>query len=243
MNDKVKNLLSQVQTVHDEGKKRFVVYGIEGVGKTTWASRAPNPIFLSTEDGLGKIKVPAFPVAKTWLDIEASVSDLLKEKHDYKTLVLDTIDGADSLLQKNIVEKNKKTSIEDWSYGKGYVIVAEEFRRFLWSLERLRAEKDMHIVVIGHSQVRIFNCPDGPDYDRYEMSCSKRIAAMLKEWSDALFFFRFEVFVKEEGHRNKGARGDRVIETTHAPAWEAKNRLGLPEQMPMNGIEFWQKIK
>lgn len=243
MTEKPKGLLTSVQTKHDEGEKRFVAYGNEGVGKTTWASRAPKPIFLTTEDGLGKIEAPSFPLARKWTDLTDAIDALLAEKHDYKTLVLDTCDGSDSLLQRHVIEENKKTSIEDFGFGKGYVLVAERYRKFLALLERVRLEKKMHIVILGHSQVRMFQSPDGPDYDRYEMSCSKRIAAILKEWADALLFFRFEVFVKEAGHKHKGARGERVIEATHAPAWEAKNRLGLPEQMPLNGLEFWKLIK
>jgi hypothetical protein len=219
--------------------EKIVLYAPEGWGKTTWASKAEKPVFLSTEDGLKYIKVDTFPEPKEWLDIFGAVETLRNEKHDFKTFVVDTLDWAEHLCQAFLLKRDDKKSIEAYGYGKGYVLAFEEFKKFLVVLDSLRREKEMDIIFLAHSNVKPFSNPTGDNFDRYEMKLDKKLAALTKEWSDCVLFGHYDVKVDER----KGYGGDRIIQTNYSPAWDAKNRYGISTPISSNADDFWKIIK
>jgi hypothetical protein len=215
--------------------QRVVIYGPESVGKSTLAAATPNPLFIDTEDGTSQLDV-ARVQATTFSDIEQAIKEIAKDSQGFKTIVLDTLDWAEKNMIEDILRKGKKDSIEDFGYGKGYVYVTEAVAKFLASLDTL-IERGISVVLLAHSQVKKFDPPDaGQGYDRYELKMSKGCAPLVKEWADAILFVNFDTKVREpEQGKAKGVGGkERVIHTVRCAAWDAKNRHGLTEKLPMS---------
>lgn len=210
------------------------IYGPAGVGKTTLGNSLPNPVFLDIEGGTDHLNLTRFPEVNTWEDITKAVAQLTTSEHDFKTLVIDTADWAEKRLAEHLCRKANKDSIEDFGYGKGYVILAEEFAKFLTSLDAL-LKRGMHVVFLAHSTVRKFESPDqAGSYDRFELKLTKQVAPLLKEWVDVLLFTNYVTKVAEsDTGRKRGVGGkERAIYTTHSAAFDAKNRHGLEDKLP-----------
>lgn len=216
--------------------QRVVIYGVEGIGKSTLASYAPAPLFLDTENGSAQLDVDRVNV-RTLGDIREVYEMLTTASGQYKTLVLDTADNLYRLCADSICAEYKKTNIEEFGYGKGYAMTAERFREVLTCFDNL-AHAGYHIVIISHAKVTTISPPDTAEYSKYCIKvCAPQKQAeasreLLKEWCDALLFCRYDICVNQQDKKAVG-ENRRVVATTSAPAWEAKNRLGLPESMPM----------
>ncbi len=217
-----------------EKPQRVVIYGPEGIGKSTLASAFPAPVFLDTEGGTIHLNITRFPQPEGWEEILGLIAQLGQSEHNFQTLVIDTVDWLERLLIEHICRKAHKDGIEDFGYGKGYTYLAEEFSRFLQSLEPLR-NRGMHLVMVAHSTIRKFEQPDAAGaYDRYELKLSKQCAPLLKEWCDLLLFVNYFTKVTETDGRKKAVGGkERRIYTAHCAAFDAKNRHGLDDVLPM----------
>lgn len=228
------SILKRVSSGRITRPQKVVLYGPEGIGKSTLAGKLPKPVFIDTEGGTHHLDVVRFPDITTWEEITAAVAQLATEDHDFKTLVIDTADWLEKRLAEHICRKANKESIEDFGYGKGYVILAEEFSKFLASLDGL-LKRGMHIVFLAHSTVRKFESPDqAGGYDRFELKLSKQVAPLLKEWTDLILFGNYVTKLAEnESGKKRGVGGrERTLFTTHTAAWDAKNRHGLEEKLP-----------
>lgn len=215
---------------------RVLVYGVEGIGKTTLAAATPSPIFLGAEDGSGHLDVPRFPSPSNWDDMKAAVDVLLKEKHDFRTLVLDTVDWAEPLLWQHVCSRDGEKSIESYGYGKGYQVAIDEWRVFLTQLEKLRGV-GVNVMLLGHSHLKLFKNPEGEDFDRYELKLNPKAGGLIKEWCDAVLFANHETYAKvsEKTKRVKGvSTGARWLYTTRTAAYDAKNRFGFPDMLPLS---------
>ena len=214
--------------------QKVVAYGPEGVGKSTLASQTPDPVFLDTEGGTHHLDVVRLDSTSTWDEITSAIAQLAKGGHGFKTLVIDTADWLEKRLIEHLCRKHSKDSIEDFGYGKGWVILAEEFARFLGSLDALLGQ-GMHLLFLAHSQVRKFEAPDqAGSYDRFELKLSKQVAPLLKEWADVVLFGNYVTKIAEKDNgKLRGVGGkERVLFTTHTAACDAKNRHGLPDKLP-----------
>lgn len=211
---------------------RACFYGPSGVGKSTFVAECPAPLFFDFEKGSHHLPVDRVE-PKNWDETIATLKTLRDEPHPYRTIVIDTADWAEKLLIAHVCKKHNKESIEEFSYGKGYTILAEGFAELLALLDELRA-KGIHIVFVAHSQIRKFEQPEQTgSYDRYELKLTKQTAPLLKEWCDMLLFCSYETKVVELDGRKKGIGGrERVLYTCHTAAWDAKNRQGYPEKLP-----------
>jgi hypothetical protein len=216
--------------------QKVVIYGSEGVGKSTLAGQTPAPIFLDTEGGTHHLDVARFDSATTWEEIKAAIGQLGKSEHPFRTLVIDTADWLEKRLAEHLCRKANKDSIEDFGYGKGWVMLTEEFARFLNSLDALTA-RGMHIVFLAHATVKKFEAPDqAGSYDRFELKLSKQVAPLLKEWADVVLFANYVTKVAEKDNgKMRGVGGkERVLFATHTAAYDAKNRHGLPDKLPFS---------
>lgn len=223
--------------------QRIVIYGPEGIGKSTLASHAPSPLFLDTEMGTGQLDVDRLDV--TMLDhIGATVNALLNEQHEYKTVVVDTADNLWRLCADAVCDENKWPEIEKPGFGKGYAMASDRFRVVLSWFDRL-IDRGVNVVIVSHAKVDKVNPPDNAEYSKYCIKVSaptKQAEAsreFLKEWCDCLLFCNFDMTVSSTGKAI--GNHERVVNTVPAPAWEAKNRYGLPEAMPMTA-ETMQEI-
>ena len=216
---------------------RLVGYGAEGIGKSTFASHFPEPLFIDTEGGTKQLDVARFPTPETWGQLIEMIDEVIKEPDCCQTLVIDTIDRAEMLLTQQILQDSGVDSIEKvgGGYGKGYTAIAERFQKdFLNRLDRLIAKGD-NVVLIAHAQMRKLESPDEPPYDRWELKTSKKVAPLVKEWADILAFMNYDVMIVEENGRNKAkGKAKRMIHFNHRPTYDAKNRFGLPDDAPLS---------
>lgn len=200
---------------------RVVLYGPEGIGKSTFASQFPNPVFMDIEGGTYQLNIARFPVPKSAQEMWKFIDEgLIHAKHEYKTLVIDTADWFETLISKYVCSVARKDSIEDFGYGKGYVVLKESFQDYLNQLQRLIDEKGMNVVFTAHSQIKRFEDPDqSGGYDRYELKCSRHVCSLLKEWCDLLFFVNYKTTIIENDGKRKAVGGrDRIIHTEHSAA-------------------------
>jgi hypothetical protein len=225
---------------------RVVIYGPEGVGKSTFGANAPSPIFLGAEDGTGQLDVARLPQPHSFEDALEAVRLLTTEAHDYATLVVDTLDWLEPLVWEHICRRDQQANVEAYGYGKGYVVALDEWRRFLSALERLRQAKRMHLVLVAHSWVKPFKNPMGDDYDRVEMKLHAKAGGLLKEWADAVLFAQYETYAKKDAgtRRVRGvSTGARILMTERTAAYDAKNRYSLPEQLPLSWADYWAGVQ
>ena len=222
-----------------EGKeqrpKKIVIYGPEGIGKSTFASQFPDPLFIDIEGGTSNLDIRRIKCNKSWDELIAVVKEIIKNPTICKTVVLDTADWAESLCSNAVCEKYRKNNIEDFSYGKGYVYLVDEFSKLLKLMDEL-IEIGINVVITAHAKPRKFELPEEQGaFDRYEMKLTKQVAPLIKEWSDALFFVNYKIYVvTTENNSKKAQGGKRVLYTTHHPAYDAKNRFDLPEELELD---------
>ena len=216
--------------------KKVVIYGPEGIGKSTLASKFPFPIFLDVEGSTKAMQVDRVDGLTTWQALRDTMTALLTSGHDYKTVVIDTADWAERLATIHVCEQPpKKNGIEDFSYGKGYVYLKETFSKLLGDCDALIA-KGINVVFTAHAAMRKFEQPDEKGaYDRWEMKLTKHDAPLLKEWADMVLFCNYKTFAqKMENGTYKASGGRRVMYASHNPCWDAKNRYGLADELPMD---------
>lgn len=213
---------------------RFTIYGTEGIGKSTLASQFPDPLILDTEDGTRHLDCARAPIS-SWKDLTLAMTELAINAQGFKTVVVDSADWAEKLLVEWLLKGAGKNSIEDFGFGKGYVMLQEHVARFLASADTL-VRQGMHVVFVAHSKVVRTSPPDQTDgYDRWELKLTKQVAPLFKEWSDALIFCNFKTKLVEGADGRMKAKGgkDRLMYAERCAAWDAKNRFGLPAEMPM----------
>lgn len=220
---------------------RLLVYGPHGLGKTTFAAGASNPIFILTEDGLGSLEVEHFPLATTFADVIDAIGSLYTDEHTFQTVVLDSADWLDNLIWTDI---NAKFEAKELAYGKGAVIAADYWRQVLDGLNALRNDKAMAVILIAHSQIKRFDSPETEPYDRYMPKLQDRSSALVQEWCDGVFFVNQKTIVKKEDVGfNKEVRrgittGERLLYTTEKPSHLAKNRFALPDTIGLSWSAF-----
>jgi hypothetical protein len=217
---------------------RLVIYGGHGIGKSTLASQFPSPIFISTEDGLDSLDVTSFPRATHINEVVESIKTLIKEEHEFKTVVIDSVDWLIEPLIVGNVEASHDA--KDLAYGKGQMLVAEEFREILQGLDVLRLKRGMNVVLIAHAAVVKFEDPRTEPYDRYQPKLPNRCNALLQEWADVIAFAAFKVIIRkaDTGFNNQKTRGvttgERLLHFVENPAYAAKNRYNCPDEIEMS---------
>ncbi len=234
------SLLERIHRGKQPAPRRVLIYGTHGVGKSSAGAAAPNPIFLPTEDGLGEIDCESFPLMTTFADCLAAIGQLYTEPHEYQTLVVDSADWLERLIHADVCNKRGVKNIEDIGYGKGYSFALTQWREFLTGLDAIRKERSMHIVLLAHARIERFDNPETDSCQRYSPRLHQRASDLVSEWCDEVLFAAYKVFTKasDQGFgRNsvKGvATGERILRTTERPAHIAKNRLNLPDELPLD---------
>lgn len=220
--------------------QKVVIYGTEGIGKSSLASKFPEPLFIDTEGSTDNMDVARLDKPTSWIMLNNQIAFIKANPTVCKTLVIDTIDWAESLCVDNLCAMHGKKGIEDFGYGNGYVYAKEEMGRFLNKLQDL-IEIGINVVLTAHAQIRKFELPDEMgSYDKYELKLGKKTssqtAPLVKEWADLLLFCNYKTYlISQEKSTKKKAQGNqRVMYTEHNPAWDAKNRHGLPSELPLD---------
>lgn len=222
------------QTMQIEPMK-ILIYGVEGIGKTTFASKFPDPIFIDTEGSTGFINARKLPNPTSWTMLLDELEDIKSEPRG-KTLIIDTLDWAERLAKKYLMDKNKWAAIDSTNYGSRYVALSDEIGKLLNKLTEIK-DVGINVVITAHAETKKHELPDEMgQYDKYTLKLEKRDASLAKEWADMILFFNYKttIITDSKSDSKKATGGQRVMYTTHKPAWDAKNRLGLPDELPID---------
>jgi hypothetical protein len=246
---------------------RFLFYSVEGVGKSTLAKHAPDPIFLDIEDGTGRLEIARYPfgdgpgahVPQGYADVLSALEDLRTGEHEFKTLVIDTIDRLEALMWAAICDHysgkrdeafNKSgrqiASLESFGYGKGYNVALDWWRVLCGKLDALRRHRGMQIVLLGHTTIRTFKNPSGEDFDRYQPRIHDKASGFLREWCDVVGFCAFEDGAKKMSDDDRKAKGyttgRRLIHLERSAAFDAKTRIPLPAEVELSPDDPWAPL-
>lgn len=230
---------------------RLLIYGTEGIGKSTLAAQAPKPIFIPTEDGLDQIDCHSFPVANEYGDVVQALTTLYADKHDYQTVVLDSLDWLERLVWDAVCKRFGSRHIEqvDKGFGRGYSHALTEWQEVIAGLNALRIDHGMAVIMLAHSKVEKFEDPESVTYDRYAPRLHKTVCSFVTEWACAVLFAGRKVITKTEetgfGRERSIAAGlgrdggDRILKCIGSPSCIAKNRYGMPAELPLS----WQAVE
>jgi len=224
-----------------------LIYGPDGVGKSTFASEANNPIFIGPESGSNNLDVERVKDVNSWETVRSTVKELAD--HSFGTVVLDSLDWIEPLLWQSICLKNKVDTISDalGGYGKGYALANEYWRDLITDLNILR-DKGMNIIIIAHSQIKVYNDPSEPlPYDRHQLKLNDKASAIWREYVDSVLFANFDITTFKVSGSDRKVKavdaGPRKLFTVRTASFDAKNRLGLPASMPLSYAEFDKAVK
>lgn len=230
----------QIQRGKVNVPRRTLLFGTAGIGKSTFASMADTPVFIQTEDGLASIGCDRFPLATKYADVIAALGLLYTEPHEYRTIAIDSLDWLERLIFAEVCLKRGVESVEDVAYGKAYVFALTQWREVLAGLDALRNERGMAVILIAHSHIEKFADPQCDTFDRYVPRLQKHAAALVQQWCDEVLFatYRIHTRTSDEGFGRKRVQGigtgERILRTTERPAHVAKNRLNLPDEIPLD---------
>ena len=220
---------------------KVIIYGTEGVGKTTLASKFPKPLFIDAENGSGALNVARYPYPTSWQMLMSEVQEFLNNPQGYKTLVIDSIDWAEAKAIEMICAGMKVNGIEDIGWSKGYTYLNEEMGRLLNLLTEV-INRGVNVVLIAHMVIRTITKPEETgSYDRYELKLKQakngNNCQLVKEWADLILFCNYREFLvadKTTGKKKATGGKERIMYTEHAATWDAKNRFELPEVLPLD---------
>ena len=240
------SMLESIQSGRENKPPRIMLYGREGVGKSTFGASAPNAIFVQTEDGLGEINCRKFPLANSISEVIAELTALRDEPHDFQTVVIDSADWLERLIFDEVCKEFGVRSIEkaDGGYGKGYTHALTHWRKVINLLQELRDKRGMMVIIVAHAKVERFEDPENAAYDRYTPRLHKHAASLIAEWVDAVLFANKKFRVAKDGNDRAVATpigadgGERIIRTVGSPACIAKNRFGLPSEISLSWAAF-----
>lgn len=231
---------------------RVMIYGHEGVGKSTFGAKAYKPIFLSPEGGTDHLSnsdggpVDELVGISTWDGLRAGIKNLMTEAHEFKTVVLDSADWIEGLAHAHIIGKSGFTIITvNKGYGAGYRQSQNMHQELIADLSELREKRNMSVIITAHAHVRAVKDPDSShDYDAFEIKCHEQVSSLWREWCDALFFVRFRTFTKSSDETERARALTDYSRSVHAiknPAYQAKNRYGMPPELDFTE-NFWSEF-
>lgn len=248
MSDEVKQ--DEFKTVRGKTASawKIGIYGVPSVGKSELASKAPGAFFIDLENGLDRIDCWRTPEKVSTYEGIIKWMTWVSTNDEVKTLVFDTIDELEKILQLRAVRqyngeatKHVKTFAEI-PWGKGPDFLVQEWRDFIDIVDRLRA-RGKNIIFVGHEAVQKFANPMDSDFNYFSPNIEKKAIPVFMAKMDALLYGRFETFVSVDGKTSKGkaaATGKRILLTTQGASWTAKNRFGLPSQIDLDATLFDQ---
>jgi len=240
-------LLQQVITGKQPAPPRLMIYGSEGIGKSTFAANAPKAIFIQTEDGLSEIDCAKLPLVTSFDELVQQLKAIRDEDHAYQTLAVDSLDWMERLVWDRVCADYGVKSIEkaDGGYGKGYTHALSYWRQVIALLNEIRVRRKMAVVLIAHAKVERFEDPEHSAYDRYTPRLHKAACSLVCEWVDAILFASRRMRV--DSTTGKAAPvgadgGERIIRTNGSPACIAKNRYSLPTELPLSWTAFVENL-
>lgn len=222
---------------------KILLYGQEGIGKTTFAAQAKNPIFIQTENGFGaKLSADAFPLITGYDQFLDCLDALLNEEHDYKTLVVDHMDMIEHIMQREEIADSNKTSKSKvktisgaaGGFNRGPEVINNQLLdEVLPRLDALWNDKRMMIILLAHCSIEKVADITGAKYKTYAPSMDAMFSTSLKNWADCVLFAKMEV----------GSQGEeRVLYCQPSTTYYAKSRYFDDDAIPLDFEAFRQCV-
>ena len=246
--------LADIQSETTSRPPRIVLLGHEKVGKSTFASGAPAPVFVPVqgEEGLDALTVPRFPPAGSFDQALDTLRVLHRDDHDYRTVVLDSASALEPLVWRHVCEQNRWTSIESPGYGKGYVKALSCWRRLTSAFDHLRDDRGMSVILVGHTRVKTVNDPRTQPFDAFTFDIHDRAASAIFRWADCILFASTKLYTttSEGGFGKTTVRAtgsdERVLYTQKRPHHPGGGRgvFGqLPYELPLSWAAFDEAVR
>ncbi|MCW0235244.1 MAG: ATP-binding protein [Ferrovibrio sp.] len=232
------------RSIDDTKPPITLIYGVDGIGKTSLAAEFPNPVYLPTkgERPPSDVDIDIPGTLESWADVEAAFGFLLSGEHDYQTVIIDSLDGLAPSIERMTADRIGAASIDDnskgspASYGNGMKESEVEWTDFMDGCDALRAA-GMFVVLIAHPEIKRFDSPLTDPYDRYQIGINKRAAPLVRSKCDIVAFMNKRVSIKEKEIAPKKsiahAEGGKeiLIHLNEGAGFVAKNRYSMPDSV------------
>ncbi|WP_313666138.1 ATP-binding protein [Shinella sp.] len=231
--------LSSLKSTKRNDPPVTLLYGVDGIGKTSLAAEFPNPLFLGTEGERppSDVDLPTPGVITSLNDVFDVFGELLDTQHEFGTVIVDSLDGLEPLVWRATCARLGLNSIEDAGFGKGYVEADTEWNEYLAAVAAL-AQSGLYVVQLAHPEIVRFDSPTSDPYSRYQPKLHKRANALVREKSDVVAFMNYRISIKEKevARQTKVAHAEggkeRQVHLSEGAGFNAKNRYSMPDAVP-----------
>ena len=232
-------LLEKIEAGRKIRPRRALVYGVQGVGKSTFGASSDHPVFIQTEDGLANITCDRLPLARSTKEVLDSLGALYSDEHPYHTVVIDSLDWLERMIWDDVCAEFGAKYLEkaDGGYGKGYTYTLPRWRTILDGLDGLRDRRGMAVILTAHAKAEKFQTPENTAHDRFAPRLHKLASALVQEWCDEVFFATYSAISDPSRVKSEGAP-ERVMRTCEGPTHVAKNRLAMPPELPLEWAAY-----
>jgi len=228
--------LSSLKSSKSDNPPIVLLYGVDGIGKTSLSAEFDNPIYLPTEGerAPSDVDMPTPGTIESFGALLDVFEELLTTEHDFKTVIIDSLDGLEPLIWEATCARLGVNSIEEPGYGRGYVEADQEWSTFLSACAAL-ARAGLYVVQLAHPEIARFDSPVSDPYSRYGIKLHKRAAALVRERADVVGFLNYRISIKEKevARQTKVAHAEggkeRQIHLNEGAGFVAKNRYGMPD--------------
>lgn len=227
--------LSSLRSSKSDNPPIVLLYGVDGIGKTSLAAEFPNPIYLPTEGerAPSDVDMPTADISSL-NDVFVLFEQLLMEEHEFKSVIIDSLDGLEPLVWQATCGRLGINSIEEAGFGKGYVEADTEWNEFLSACAAL-ARAGIYVVQLAHPEIVRFDSPTTDPYSRYQPKLHKRANALVREKADVVAFLNYRISLKEKEvarqtkvtHAEGGK--ERQVHLNEGAGFNAKNRYSMPD--------------
>lgn len=237
-----------------------IIYGKEGMGKTSLGLRFPGPVYCKSifENGyayLEDVGVPDNTVNENIRDFET----LIKQTQAIKsgTLLIDSLKGLQAILFDYVRRKYYEGSEKEFNaYSSG---ARKESVTVLLNYLDLLSQKNaagVHTIFLGHMGTQSMPNAMGPDILCHVISMEDGdkggIRSTITAWAGFIFFLNMQIEITRTTEKEKQVviegkadiNDNRVIYTTTSLTHQAKNRWNMPNQIRMgrNADEAWTNL-
>lgn len=232
------SILSSITRGRTLDAPRIILYGMEGIGKSTFAANFPAPIFIQTEDGLGMIDCAKFPLAKSFDEVFQELVALETEPNEFKTIVIDSLDWLERLIWDKVAQDSKVNNIEQIGFGKGYTMALTFWRIALDHLESLHKQGKI-ILLLAHAVAEDYSDPEVSSLKRFTPRLHKTARSLVAEYVDVILLATRAFGAAKGGDQNN----PRIVRTEASPYQVAKSRFAIPAELPLDADAVLYSIK
>ena len=236
------NLFKQLESTPAIRSQRLLIYGLPGIGTSTFAAGLSSAVFVPADDSTSHIRCARFPVAKHFGDLMQALEELYIEPHDYRTVIVDPLDAVERLIREEVSRHHGAKPLAEIPHAGDCVLA--HWRRLLRRLDLLRDDIPLHVVLVARARTRCASANLESEHSlarpQYRPILCQCVASLLQIWSDDILFATHAqvthaaIGASDAQPHDMPTKDGRAIYTTSSPNFAAKNHLHLPPQLPFN---------